>query len=133
MISKKKKKGRFKKGLYFSSKLNKEILYRSSWEEKFYRCLDSDVNVIFYDVESIIIKYKYGKKYRNYYPDIYIKYLDNKEKLVEIKPQSYLLKRINVAKFKAAIEFCGQNNMKFEVWTESKNPYLSRKELLKKS
>lgn len=121
-------KTRFKSGLYFSSKLNREIQYRSGWEMKFYKSLDLDESVLIYDVESIQIQYFY-KQYRYYFPDILITYKNGTRKLVEIKPERYLSKKKNIEKFKSAQNYCINHGMIFEVWTENKNPYYSKQEL----
>lgn len=118
-----------RKGIYFSSKLNKEITYRSSWEKKYYEFLDEDENVISYIVEPLRVPYIYDRK-RNYIPDLLIVYITGKIFLIEIKPSCYIEAAINKAKFSAARIYCEERNMQFEVWTEKDNPYLDKEKIL---
>ncbi len=102
------------KGKYFSSKLSKEIHYRSSWELKVYKILDKDNLVVTYKTEPLAIPYQFEGKTKHYIPDLLI----NESHLIEIKPRAFLEYPINQAKFAAAQQYCNQNNLTFEVWTE---------------
>ena len=122
------KKTKYKTGMYFSSKLNRELLFRSSWEQKFFKCIDNDINVLVYDTECIPIDYFYMQK-RVYYPDLLITYIDGLRKLIEIKPTRYINKLKNKAKFDAAQKYSNSHGISFEVWTELSNPYLTKTQL----
>ena len=125
---KNKKTKRYKVGSFYSLKMNKKFIYRSSWECRFYKCLDEDYNVVEYNAEPFGIEYVYQNKIRHYYPDILLK--NNLTfKLIEIKPQRMVEKPENKAKFEAAKKYCSENSLLFEVWTEKNNPYLTEKEL----
>lgn len=116
--------GWFKKGNYFSTKLNREIYYQSSWELEHFKNLDNDDSVIEYQIQPFRIEYYYDNHKRNYIPDLHILYADGIEKLIEIKPDCFVDAAINVAKGKAAIEYCKPRNILYEVWTQTKNPYI---------
>lgn len=111
--------GWFKKGKHYSPKLLREVIYRSSWEEKAYQILDNDEKVISYQEEPCRISYYYETYKRYYIPDILITYNDGTQKLIEIKPSYFLEAKVNKAKFTAAKEYCEKRNWIFEVWTES--------------
>lgn len=112
--------GWFNKGKHFSSKMNREMCYRSSWEKNVYEYLDEDNAVVVYDSEPFYLKYysTTDKQHRNYIPDILITYKDGERKLIEIKPTYFLDAQINKDKFKAAREYCDVRGIIFEVWTE---------------
>jgi hypothetical protein len=106
------------KGKYFFQKAGREVWYRSSWELAFMKYLDSKDDVVSCDYESVRIPY-YGTDgdKRNYIPDFLIEYR-NKKELVEIKPYLRKDSEVNKRKFKAAREYCKDNNIKFKVISE---------------
>lgn len=117
-MSRHRKKRRIR-GLYHSLKMDADVQYRSSWELEFYRYLDNFEDVSKFYVESLKIPYVYRKKVRNYRPDVLIEYCDGRPaKLVEIKPKSFMHRRVNIAKFEAARIYCFERGIQFEVMTE---------------
>lgn len=106
-----------KMGKFWSNKNNKEIFYRSSFEKRAFELLENDEEVISYEHEPFHLKYKIQNKTRYYVPDILICYKNN-QKLVEIKPLAMTTTEIFFAKQESATQFCKENNMTFEVWTE---------------
>jgi hypothetical protein len=119
------------------------IIYRSLWELKFMRYLDSHPQIISWASEEFSIPYRspLDGKIHKYYPDFFIKKItpDGKQEtlVIEIKPkaqivepkvQSKVTKRylkevatygVNAAKWKAAIEYCKDRNWEFKVMTEN--------------
>ena len=118
------------------------IICRSSWERKFCRYCDTQPNVLKWASEEFSIPYvspKDGKVHR-YYPDFLIEFRDVsgkvKKQIIEVKPKrqtkpperksrvtkSYLYEaatyEINMAKWKAAIEFAKDNGIEFRIITE---------------
>lgn len=108
----------FDKGKVFSLKMNKEISYRSSWEQKVIESLDKDENVLMFIHEPFSIPYVFENVNKNYVPDIFIEYRDNTKKLIEIKPEYFVDCPINQSKFSAAEQYCEEKGIIFEVWTE---------------
>jgi len=119
----------------------RKIVYRSLWERKMFRYCDTNTKVLKWASEEIAIKYYNPVKKRaaNYYPDVYMEYIDadNKKKkvLIEIKPLKetkppvYKRRTKNVliaeamfnqnqAKWAAAREFCMDNGIEFRIMTE---------------
>jgi len=119
-----------------------EIVYRSSWELKFMRWCDTNISVLEWGSETIVIPYKspVDNKFHRYFVDFYVK-IKNKENkivkyLVEIKPDKFtkppqipkkqtkkFIQEVfqygtNQAKWKAADEFCQDRGMKFLILTE---------------
>lgn len=116
-----------------------KIVYRSSWELKFFHYCDKSPGILKWASEEIIIPYSFmGKKHR-YFPDVWFQYLSHdgskKEKLIEIKPHAqrfpprqsknrakYLREcetfAKNQAKWKAAEEFCDFNGLDWSVYDE---------------
>ena len=115
------------------------ILTRSKWEYRFCQWLDVNPNIPEWNSEGIAIRYydPIQMKNRRYYPDFFIKNLNNERFLIEIKPNketklptktgrksqktqlyqeaTYLT---NQAKFKAAENFCKKMGYSWKLLTE---------------
>lgn len=107
------KKSRYKKGIHYSPKMNKEFKYRSGWELGYMQYLDSNPDIESYDYECLKIPYIYGKKKKTYTPDFIVGNV-----IIEIKPAYKLTVKKNIAKFAAGREYCKQNNMEYKIITE---------------
>lgn len=122
---------------------SKNIIYRSSWELKFMRYCDRKENVLEWGSEEFFIPYfdPTTNKVRRYFPDFYMKVLDNtgvvKRYIVEIKPKKQTIKpqkttkkknktyineilnyEKNIAKWRAAEDFCESRKIYFKIITE---------------
>jgi len=130
----------------------RNIVYRSLWERKVMVYLDENPNVLQWASEEIAIPYydPVQQKKRRYFPDFIVttRGLDGKIKkmMLEIKPkketeepkvQSRKTKRYitevttwatNQAKWKAAQEYCINNDMVFKLITEDHLKYTGTKE-----
>ena len=118
------------------------VIYRSLWELKFMRWCDSNINVLDWGSEEIVIPYisPLDNRVHRYFPDFYVR-VRNKtgriEKLIiEIKPlkqttppkkQSRRTKKyitevttyaVNEAKWAAAREYCKDRKWEFRILTE---------------
>ncbi len=94
--------------------------YRSSWELRVYRWCDESDQVEFWGTESINIKYispKDNKPHR-YFPDVFIKFVDGRKMIVEIKPLAQVNSPINQAKFEAAHLYAEKIGGEFVIMTE---------------
>ena len=136
-------KGKFKPhnpGKYVGNPLN--IIYRSLWELRFMRYLDSHPNVVQWASEEITIPYfsPVDKKIHRYFPDFWVRTKSSdgsiNTMIIEIKPdiQTRLpVKKeksnrryinevktfgVNTAKWKAAEQFCLDRKWQFKVLTE---------------
>jgi hypothetical protein len=115
------------------------IVFRSSWELSMNQFLDNNPNILRWSSEEIAIPYvkpTTGRVHR-YFPDYWIEYKDRDgnllQEILEVKPSTEvnpnLKKRksnydkltyaINLAKWKAASQFCEKRNMKFRILTEN--------------
>lgn len=118
------------------------IIFRSSWEKKFFIWCDNNPNILRWSSEEIIIPYRCptDDRIHRYFPDarIDIKTKDNEYKtyLIEIKPFAQTLppkkqkrktKRYitevytygkNEAKWKAARQYAKERNWEFLIITE---------------
>lgn len=108
----------FYKGHFFSTKNNKEILYRSSYELKAFEILEQDKNVLKYEYEKLRIKYFYNEINRIYIPDLLVYYRNDIIKVIEIKAEWATKTERNLIKCNEAMKYCKKNNYLFEVWTE---------------
>lgn len=99
-------KSNYLTGSYFSSKNNKEFVYRSSYELKFFSMLDLDTTVESYEVESLKIPYvdEYGKS-RNYIPDVIVLYKTGRIEVCEVKPKDMLENNTVQRKAKACLSY----------------------------
>jgi hypothetical protein len=107
------------KGWHLSSKAGK-VYFRSSYEKKAYIKLDEDDDVKNYKTEFVSTEYFNPEKQINssYLIDLFIEYIDESKKLVEIKPEKWLEDRIIKLKIEAGISKAKEMNVPFEVWTE---------------
>jgi len=141
--------GKFKQGIFRPENPekykgdSKNIVYRSSWEFKMFRYLDSNNGIEWWSSEELVIPYisPVDRKKHRYFPDIILKKKDDPQILViEIKPEAqtkqpvlkqtkkgkptkYYLKEVtewgrNKAKWSAAEEFCKKKGWKFLIMTE---------------
>ncbi len=118
------------------------VFYRSSWERKFMIFLDCHESIIEWSSEEIVIPYYWegDSKMHRYFPDFYASMKTNNgivKMMIEVKPfvQTQEPKRTrgkrektfinevmtyskNVAKWKAAEEYCKKRNMEFKLLTE---------------
>lgn len=136
--------GRFKptnRDKYLGDPTN--IIYRSLWEFRLMRYLDSHSNVIKWGSEELVIPYRSpidGRIHR-YYTDFIVKQINNEGILevivIEVKPKyqtvppvkkSRITKQylnevktwgINQAKWAAAEEYCKDRGWKFMIMTET--------------
>lgn len=114
------------------------IVFRSSWEFRFYRSLDNDPRVRRWSSEEIVIPYRSPRDGRihRYFPDAYFEKSDGSKHLVEIKPRdqcvpprkrSKITKKylaecicygVNMAKWEAAKAYAERRGWKFAIFTE---------------
>lgn len=118
------------------------IIYRSGWEFRLMRFLDSHPNVVQWGSEEIIIPYKspIDGRYHRYYTDFIVKQINREGKretvIIEVKPKSqtkppekksritksYINEvktwGVNQAKWEAAEEYCRDRGWKFQIMTE---------------
>lgn len=110
--------------------------YRSSWELKFMRVLDSHPNVVAWASESHRIPYRnpLTQKQTVYVPDFFMVYEDRsgtrKAEFIEIKPAGQIMGKaksvqqkaaaiVNEAKWQAARAFAERQGVGFRVLTEN--------------
>lgn len=121
----------------------KNIIYRSSWELYFMQYCDRKPSVLEWGSEEFFIPYfdPTSNKVRRYFPDFYVKLEDRdkniKKYVIEIKPKkqtaqpqrtkrkqnrTYLNEMLtyqkNIAKWKAAEEWCADHKFEFKIITE---------------
>lgn len=119
-----------------------DIIFRSGYELKYMKFLDSHPDVLKWGSEEVIINYRAPDgRVRRYYPDFIVQLRNKKGEIehlmVEIKPyvQTQPPKRparlskkflqemetyaINQAKWAAATAFCKQKGLQFRVFTET--------------
>lgn len=137
---------------------NSIVFYRSSWERKLYFYLDNESRVLHWNVEGITIPYEIqiNEKWEThrYFPDCYaeIQKIDGtiSKTAIEIKPYTetippeppkkdtlkalenyeYRMKMFlrNLAKWKAAKEYCNKRGIEFVVMTDK---YFEENNLIK--
>ncbi len=120
----------------------KNIIFRSSWEEKFMKYCDTKQSILEWGSEEYVIPYRYptSGKIRRYFPDFYIKVKESsgkiKKYIIEIKParqtkepkiqnkktRGYIYEVYtyakNQAKWEAAKDFCDNRLWEFKILTE---------------
>lgn len=96
----------YSQGKYFSTKLDQEVFYRSSYELKYMKELDSSSNVLRWEYEpkGYVIRYEFEGS-RLYKPDFLVIYVDGTRSLVEIKGAHLMKSEKTKAKVKALGEY----------------------------
>jgi len=115
------------------------IVCRSSWERGVCKWLDLNDDVTAWTSETVVVPYMYDgdNQIHRYFVDFCIRYKSGSVVLVEVKPHSQTLKpkatknkrqdvlleeiatyTKNVNKWEAAIAFCKNNKMEFQIWSE---------------
>lgn len=132
------KQGKFKPtnpGKYIGDPTN--IIYRSGWELKMLKMLDTSDSVKAYASEEIVIPYisPIDNKVHRYFVDMLVVSQSNQVTLIEIKPdaqtrpprasknkerliQESMTYLVNQAKWKAAEAYCQKKGWLFKVVTE---------------
>jgi len=106
----------YKSGYIHLSRLNKDIWFRSSYEETALQLFDEIVMIRQLDAEKVFIPYIKDDNTKHFYVMDYTLYLSNGNKvLVEIKPKNRMTDRVNVLKFAAAKQYAEENNVTFIV------------------
>ena len=120
----------------YESQQNKPIIYRSSYEKSFILFLERNPKVVHWGSECIKIPYEINGEKHSYYPDFVVTMKDNDIELtylIEVKPYNQTIRpqsanhndyqwntyKTNIYKWKAALQFCEQHNMKFKILTEN--------------
>ena len=109
-----------KTGYFWSDKNGKLLHYRSSYELIVYKMFEVISKVVKYEVEVVVIPYKWadGSVHR-YHVDILVWYDDGTKELIEVKPEYKLEDDLVRLKIEAGKNYAEQNDMKFSVWTEN--------------
>ena len=114
------------------------IIFRSKWEADVFRFCDMNPDIVKWSSEEIAIPYvsPLDGRIHRYFPDIWIQKNDRSCAIIEIKPfkqtqepvvpvkktRAFLNEAatyvINLAKWKAAQEYCKDRNWKFVLMTE---------------
>jgi hypothetical protein len=112
------------------------IIFRSGWELRLFRWLDSTPAVLQWASEEFSIPYlhPFDGKIHQYYPDALVIYKDKygnlQKEIVEVKPyketvltpratdRDKLALAVNMAKWKFAADFAATQGLKFRVITE---------------
>ena len=122
---------------------SRNIVYRSSWELKFMRYCDRNDKIMEWGSEEFFIPYldPTSNKVRRYFPDFIVKIQESvgitKTYLIEVKPKrqtlapketkgkrkrtyinEVLMYNKNLAKWKAAQEWCDDRRIEFKIITE---------------
>tara|TARA_Y100000034_G_scaffold68413_1_gene82563 strand:- start:372 stop:833 length:462 start_codon:yes stop_codon:yes gene_type:complete len=93
-------------GEYKSSKTDKKMSYRSSWELAVMKFLDENDDVLSYEYEGVRIPYYYKTKKRWHVPDFLIKFSDGSKQMWEVKPAVFIESEKVQEKAKGARKFC---------------------------
>jgi len=106
------------KGYYFSTKLNDNIPYRSSYELAYLKQLESDPLVVSYEYEILRISYQVAEKEHFTKPDFLVHYSDDHTELVEVKSDWCIDLPSIKAKLEAMKKYAEEHNWTFKLVTE---------------
>jgi len=114
------------------------IIYRSLWELKLMKYLDSHTQIVNWSSEEFCIPYRspIDRRMHRYFPDFWVEKECGEQLVIEVKPKQQLVppkkgKRqtvkylremrtfaVNQRKFEVAQEFCENKGMKFMIMTQ---------------
>lgn len=117
--------GGFASGSFWSSKNQRWIIYRSSYEKFFYQFLEAAAVVETYEVEPDTIEYRFQGRSRHYVPDVVVQYIFGLKQAIEIKPWALLRDPEVRAKSLAATRFYMEKGIVFSMVTEREFERLS--------
>lgn len=107
----------YRRGVFYSKKMQREFGYRSSWERLFFYLLDHSEKVQSFEVEPFFIEYEFQDKVRRYIPDVIVT-LENLRFLIEIKPSRLRNKDRNIQKAIAAKQYCLKHGVEYLMLSE---------------
>lgn len=128
-MAKRKKKRHYKTGVYNSSKAKNPVKYRSGWELTTAIALDRDPTVLAYEYEPFYISYISSiksRRYRKYFPDFVVRYVDGSTKIIEVKRLNQVTNLTVMKKTEAAKQWCEKRGILFELWTDKKIQMLEK-------
>ncbi|MFD7856155.1 TnsA endonuclease N-terminal domain-containing protein [Streptomyces microflavus] len=97
-------RGRF--GAWHCPKLDRAVSYESETELRVIQLLSFASQITYYQEQPLAISYEYEGRQRTYYPDLLAATTDGSCVLIEVKPVYEMAMAINVAKYRAAADFC---------------------------
>src|SRR6185436_3674743 len=111
-VRKRRKKGRYKRGEYTSTRSGLVFKYRAGGELAYMQYLDANEDVFAWSYESLVIPYVSNVrtgKVRKSYPDFQVHWVDRPDEVIEIKPSKRVKQAGVQKKLKAAEEWCRAN------------------------
>ncbi|NEB09755.1 hypothetical protein G3I32_12920 [Streptomyces coelicoflavus] len=93
-------------GAWHCPKLDRAVSYESETERQVIQLLSFASQVTYYQEQPLAISYVYEGRQRTYYPDLLAATADGSCILIEVKPVYEMAMAINVAKYRAAADFC---------------------------
>ncbi|WP_406863594.1 sigma factor-like helix-turn-helix DNA-binding protein [Streptomyces sp. HUAS MG47] len=97
-------RGRF--GVWHCPKLDRDVSYESETELRVIHLLSFAPQIAYYQEQPLAISYEFAGQQRTYYPDLLAVTEDGRCILIEVKRVYEMAMAINVAKYRAAEEFC---------------------------
>ena len=105
-------------GYFFSTKLNDNIPYRSSYELAYLKQLESDPLVVGYQYEAVRIPYFFEEQEHTTIPDFLVHYTDGHTELVEVKA-NWCLNNLDVqARLEAMKKYAEDHDWTFRLVTK---------------
>jgi len=118
-------------GIFYSNKTGKDLRYDSSYELKALQMMENNSDILFFDRCHFSIPCKYNDSQHQYIPDFLVTYFSGEIKLIEVKPKKLLCSPETIGKFRAAINYCEEENFIYEIWTEIELDIKYKKKLKK--
>jgi len=108
-----------KSGNYYSSKMNKEMFYRSSWELEVCEYLNDARHIKWFDIEPYCVEYQLNEQETRYTRlDFHIKTECGKEIIAEVKPEGLIHHGNNPQKIEGLKLYAKENGYEFLLITK---------------
>lgn len=104
---------------FYSEKTARNVRYRSSYELCFFHYLEHCSDVLWYEVERLMIPYTFEGKSLNYVPDVRVHWKSGIVELVEVSASWAMNTPKKQAKLAAAGTFCLEKGWEYRTVTES--------------
>lgn len=106
-------------GAITNIKANEHIHFHHSFEYDFIYCLEFDKGVMSYYEQPFILTHYHADTRKTYKPSFFVEYWNGKKVIYDLKQDTEFNKNSSqISWFKAAREFCNQNNITFKVLSE---------------
>ena len=110
------------RGSFYSNKLQRQVVYESQTELKFFHLLETLDEIVFYQEQPCFIPYTIDEERHLYYPDVLFIFSDGRGVLAELKPVIHMGLHVNIQKWRALRAYCRERGLGFLITDGYRTP-----------